>query len=173
MHWQIVVVLCGLKDSEGRSTKKYIPKDNESLAATLAQKAYLKEQLRCDKKQLKALEKFMRDYERGSIANLLYQLHIPFLYEPIIVINGIEYAPDFIIMIPSTGMLYMWEHFGMMDNPDYVRKNLGKIELYAQKGWILGQNLILTTETYDSPFNVEKAEYALRQVVPFLDKESA
>lgn len=227
--------VCGLKDSEGRSTKKYIPKDNESLAATLAQKAYLKEQLRCDKKQLKALEKFMRDYERGSIANvrfkypehffhllrqklpprceecqkllssmfvcstkradekrfatlsgvmvrskseveianLLYRLHIPFLYEPIIVINGIEYAPDFIIMIPSTGMLYMWEHCGMMDNPDYVRKNLGKIELYAQKGWILGQNLILTTETYDSPFNVEKAEYALRQAVPFLDKESA
>ena len=48
-----------------------------------------------------------------------------------------------------------------------------EIELYAHKGWGLGQNLIVTTETYDSPFNVEKAEYALRQAVPFLDKESA
>ena len=61
----------------------------------------------------------------------------------------------------------------MMDDPDYVRKNLGKIEVYAQKGWILGQNLIVTTETYDSPFNVEKAEYALRQAVPFIEKEPA
>lgn len=227
--------VCGLKDSKGKTSKKYITKDNESFAAALAQKAYLKEQLRCDRKQLKALDRFMKDYESGSItkvrfkhpehffsllrqklpprfeecqkilnsmfvcstkragekrfatlsgimvrskseveiANMLYRLHIPFLYEPIIVINGIEYAPDFIIMIPSTGMLYMWEHFGMMDDPDYVRKNLGKIEVYAQKGWILGQNLIVTTETYDSPFNVEKAEYALRQAVPFLDKESA
>lgn len=219
---------CGLKDKNGRTVKKYIPKHNEDYAADLAQKAYLKEQLKCDLLQIKALERFIRDYEKGSItkvrfknsdhffrllrkrisasfeecqqklnemfrsstkrpegkrfqtlsgimvrskseveiANLLYTLEIPFVYEPIIIINGIRISPDFIFMIPGTGAFYMWEHFGKMDESDYAMKSLHKLETLYMDGWILGQNLIVTTETYDSPFNAEKAAYALRQVVP-------
>lgn len=219
---------CGLKDRNGRTVKKYITRENEAYAADLAHKAYLKEQLRCDLLQIKALERFIQDYEKGSItrvkfkspehffrllrkrisasfeecqqklnemfqsstkrpegkrfstisgvmvrskseveiANLLYTLEIPFVYEPVIIINGIEITPDFIFMIPGTGTIYMWEHFGMMDDPDYSRTSLHKLETLSLDGWILGQNLIVTTETYDSPFNMEKASYALRQVVP-------
>lgn len=53
--------------------------------------------------------------------------------------------PDFFVRNIDTGQEFFWEHFGMMDNPDYVMKNfLYKIELYRADGIILGKNLIAT-----------------------------
>lgn len=95
----------------------------------------------------------VRSKSEVIIADLLFKFHIPFRYEPEMIINGRVYYPDFLIMHPITHKLFVWEHFGMMDNPDYIDRNVaGKVENYAHSGWILDLNLIISTETREHPF---------------------
>ena len=74
-------------------------------------------------------------------------------YECEIIIGGRKEYPDFLILHPKTGELIIWEHLGMMDDPDYARHAVEKIRRYAENGWVLGQNLILTAETKDKPLS--------------------
>ena len=74
-------------------------------------------------------------------------------YECEIIIGGRKEYPDFLILHPKTGELIIWEHLGMMDDPDYARRATEKIRRYAENGWVLGQNLILTAETKDKPLS--------------------
>ncbi len=50
-------------------------------------------------------------------------------------------------------MLRIREHFGMMDDSDYVEKALYKIMRYEENGIFQGDNLILTYETRKNPIN--------------------
>jgi len=47
----------------------------------------------------------------------------------------------------KTGEEIYWEHEGMMDNPEYAKSAVKKIEAYEKNGIFLGENLILTFET--------------------------
>lgn len=79
------------------------------------------------------------------IADELYDNGIPFRYE-----LGLRCAdqsfrsPDFTIMSPSTGKVFYWEHFGMIDNPEYARDMVDKMNSYSLSQIIPGDNLILT-----------------------------
>ena len=48
----------------------------------------------------------------------------------------------------------MWEHQGMMDNPDYAVKAVKKMQSYILNGVIPGIDLIVTSETRQTPLNV-------------------
>lgn len=43
----------------------------------------------------------------------------------------------------------------MLDNPDYAKSAVKKIELYEMNGILQGENLILTFETSTSVMNTE------------------
>ena len=59
--------------------------------------------------------------------------------------NGKTLRPDFYVHNINTDQTYFWEHFGMMNNPQYVLNSfLYKITLYEAGGIILGKNLIAT-----------------------------
>lgn len=99
----------------------------------------------------------VRSKSEASIVNILHEYGIPFTYEPVIHIkneNGEleQRVPDFIFIDPATGKLWMWQHFGIMDKSDYAAKNLGDLPLFHRSGWVLGQNLIITTGTLERPF---------------------
>lgn len=76
----------------------------------------------------------VRSKSEAIIAELLTKNGLEIVYEPVLSINGRDYIPDFIIRNPRTGKIYIWEHFGMMDNPDYAFKSIQKLQcgcLYA------------------------------------------
>ena len=50
--------------------------------------------------------------------------------------------------------MYIWEHFGMEDDPNYAIKTLRKLRIYQQNGIWPGEQLIITHETADKPLNI-------------------
>lgn len=102
------------------------------------------------------------------IADLLKNAGVPYRYEFPIELShegyNIEVHPDFYCLNPRTRQEFCWEHFGMMDNPEYASKAINKIIIYTQNGWLPGKNFILTMESTFSPLQtctIEKlvAEY--------------
>lgn len=88
----------------------------------------------------------VRSKNEFQIANALFRAGIPYKYEyPYEATNGKTLHPDFYVINPSTGQTYYWEHFGMMDDSEYVMNSfMYKIKLYSLGGLVLGKNLIAT-----------------------------
>ena len=89
-------------------------------------------------------------------ANVYDELGIPYKYEcKLILKDGTVFYPDFTALhVPTRRMIYH-EHMGMMDDPDYQRKAMSKIAVYAKNGIYVGKNLILTFDTRENPFDLE------------------
>lgn len=108
----------------------------------------------------------VRSKSEAAIAEALYKHGIPFRYEWVQTLGGVEYGIDFTIMNPITGKIFYWEHFGMMDDGLYVSKSVPKIKAYAENGIYLGVNLIITGETLQHPFLPDDAEKVLHLFFP-------
>lgn len=100
----------------------------------------------------------LRSKSESIIDMMLYNNKIPFLYECALQINECIIYPDFTIRHPKTGSFYYWEHFGLMDNPEYIKNTCNKIQLYASNGIIPTINLITTYETKDNPLDIDKVD---------------
>ena len=61
--------------------------------------------------------------------------------------------PDFYCLNLRTRQEFAWEHFGMMDDPDYAARATEKLGLYAENGFFPGKNLIITMETSARPLS--------------------
>ena len=61
--------------------------------------------------------------------------------------------PDFYCLNLRTRQEFAWEHFGLMDDPDYAARATEKLELYAENGFFPGKNLIITMETSAKPLS--------------------
>ncbi len=92
-------------------------------------------------------EKIMADYFDSMGINYKYECPLKLNQYTII-------YPDFTFLSPVSGEKVYWEHQGMMDNPEYARKAVKKIELYENNGIFSGENLILTFETSISVINM-------------------
>jgi len=194
----------------------YIKQRNIKLAAALAQKAYDRVILRYATKELRLIDKLIKNYKKENIdnvyevlskdrqllvhpiwpsdeeflrewlkqescqgtfdedfpefytknnervrskseiliANDLFDYKVPYLYECRINLPGYGTVfPDFNILDMKKRRTIIWEHLGMMDDPDYVERNLRKINAYLKNGYVIGETLILTFETHDQPLN--------------------
>ncbi len=78
------------------------------------------------------------------INDTLMKCQIPHKYEMPINVGSTVLRPDFIVLNRKTGKQYVWEHFGMMDNPVYVERFLEKLKLYEDAGYYLYNGLIAT-----------------------------
>lgn len=66
------------------------------------------------------------------------------------------YYPDFTIRHPVSGKEIIWEHFGMMHDPDYVNKTAQKARTYILNGYIPNETLLMTFENESHPFDVQE-----------------
>lgn len=92
------------------------------------------------------------------IANILNSEGVPYVYEPLILLDmesSFAQHPDFEVVNRKTGRFFLWEHFGMMDNPDYCSKAILKLEDYAEHGYFEGINLITTFESSKRPLSTK------------------
>ena len=100
----------------------------------------------------------VRSKSEALIDMTLYVNRIPFRYESPLTIHEVTIFPDFTIRHPQTGQFYYWEHFGLMDHPDYAKRAFNKLQYYYDAGIIPSINLITTYETKDSPLSSELVE---------------
>ena len=88
------------------------------------------------------------------IADALHRAGIPYRYEYPLYLRGLEYFnPDFTILNVKKRKEIIWEHFGLMDNPEYAETFVHKINCYEKNGYHLGDTLICTFETRKNPLN--------------------
>ena len=125
------------------TNQTYIPKDQRKFAEQLAIKKYY--------------TMILNDMEK-MIASYLYIKKIPFRYECALYLNGVLVFPDFTIRHPKTGEVYYWEHFGLMDQPSYVKRTMEKMQNYTLNGIIPSIHLITTYETKDHPLSTMEVE---------------
>lgn len=100
----------------------------------------------------------VRSKSEALIDMFLHKNKIPFRYECALHLNEMVLFPDFTIRHPETGNMYYWEHFGMMDNPEYAKNASSKIQHYISNGIIPTIQLITTYETKENPLNPETVE---------------
>lgn len=96
----------------------------------------------------------VRSKSEIMIADALFHAKVPYRYEYPVHIRGFgSFHPDFLCLNARTGQEVIWEHFGLMDNPEYNANALEKIALYAQNGFVLGRGFIYTMETSARPLS--------------------
>lgn len=112
----------------------------------------------------------VRSKSEQLIANLLYRLGIPYRYEyPIEIIeNGVKktWRPDFMILDVKHRKEFFLEHLGMMDDVNYARRNLHKIDVYEQNGLYEGHGMYYSIETEGVPPDMKALE---RKILRILD----
>lgn len=88
------------------------------------------------------------------IANYLFNAKVPYHYEEQLFLPSYgNIYPDFTILNKRTRKVYIWEHFGLMSNPDYAEKAVSKILTYQQNGYYSGEQIIYTFETQTVPLD--------------------
>lgn len=97
----------------------------------------------------------VRSKSEVLIDMVLHENRIPFRYECLLELGDVEVFPDFTIRHPKNGELFYWEHFGMMDNANYSKNAISKLQLYVSNGIIPSIQLITTYETKEKPLNTE------------------
>jgi len=108
----------------------------------------------------------VRSKTEKIIADKLYLMRIPYRYEYPVKLNGYgRVYPDFTMLNIITREEIYLEHFGMMDDQEYCRKAILKIQEYAKNGIFPGRKLIITFETLQTPLDMKYLELLLREYV--------
>ncbi len=97
--------------------------------------------------------KLVRSKSEAIIDTLLYVNQIPFRYECALHLGKHTIYPDFTILHPKTNKIFYWEHFGLMDDPNYCKSYHSKLQLYTSNKIIPSINLITTYETKENPLD--------------------
>lgn len=112
----------------------------------------------------------VRSKSEKIIADKLNALGIPYRYEyPLILEGGVKIYPDFTILRMSTREEVYLEHFGMMDDMNYVEKAIYKLNTYEKNQIYLGVNLFVTYETRKKPISTKTLDDLIRTL--FLEEK--
>lgn len=113
----------------------------------------------------------VRSKSEVIIADTLFYHKIPYRYEFPLLLQRIDadsssaaygstvtLHPDFLCLNTRTRTEFFWEHFGLMDDPDYSKNAAGKLRLYTENGILPGRNLIITMENQREPLSTRSLE---------------
>lgn len=93
------------------------------------------------------------------IADALDRASVPYRYEhPTSVKGWGTLYPDFTCLDIRTRKEIIWEHFGLMGDPDYTENAIQKIAHYAASGYTLGKSLIATFESGTTPLSAKQVQ---------------
>ena len=99
----------------------------------------------------------VRSKSEKIIADELDRRGIPYKYEkPLsLSVDGKtkEFYPDFTVINVNTGEIKYVEHLGMLDQPNYYKTVLYKLDVYEKNGLLIGRDVILLHESFYRPLN--------------------
>ena len=112
----------------------------------------------------------VRSKSEVLIADALTRMGIPFRYEYPLKLRRpsgdiVTFHPDFLCLNVESRSEFYWEHFGLMDDPDYSNNAAGKLRLYTENGIIAGRNLIITMETQKEPLTTRLVERIIKELL--------
>lgn len=108
----------------------------------------------------------VRSKSEKILADKLAMMGIPYKYEQELSLNyGVKIYPDFTLLNIHTREEIYYEHFGMMDNPEYQEKALKKISLYEKNGLWMGKRLLCSFETQKMPLDIRNVEQMLKAYI--------
>ncbi|MGN0306936.1 MAG: hypothetical protein ACI4DN_01840 [Lachnospiraceae bacterium] len=106
----------------------------------------------------------VRSKSEKIIADKLNLMGVPYRYEyPLLLGNHLKVYPDFTILNIATKEEVYLEHFGMMDDREYVESVVHKLNTYGKNGIFPGVNLFITYETSKNPLNVKALDELIRK----------
>lgn len=134
---------------------QYIPEDCYDLSGAINIKDWAKRNGRGNdfrpegKKHKTKCGLWVRSKSEVILANAFTNRGIHFIYETKRKIGAQFFAPDFILISPIDNREIIWEHFGMLSDPEYRKNFEWKLEQYIMAGYIPGVNLIITFDDMD------------------------
>ncbi|MCR5557781.1 MAG: hypothetical protein K6F75_09520 [Butyrivibrio sp.] len=106
----------------------------------------------------------VRSKSEAIIADELFRLKVPYRYECRLMVGNTFLHPDFTAINKRTGEIYIWEHFGRVDDSGYLNRNcIGKMIKYLNAGYYPTINMITTYETIKDPFTSIQAKEMIEQ----------
>ena len=113
-----------------------------------------------------------RSKSEAMIGTQLERSGLHFRVEEELVLAGRTFYPDFTVLLQDIRRLIYWEHLGLVDDPEYMIKNLGKLTFYSEHGVILGYNLVITYETREHPLTIDAINRTIKKIRRMGDTES-
>ncbi len=105
----------------------------------------------------------VRSKSEKILADGFRRMGIPYVYEPELELaDGSRIYPDFALLHKGKRKTIYFEHFGMMDYPEYSAKAIKKISRYEENGYWFGDNFLCTFETSESPLDMRIVEKMLK-----------
>ena len=100
------------------------------------------------------------------MADYFYRNNIEYKYEKPLFLKGYGYVyPDFTFFSKRIGAEVYWEHDGRMDDPEYARKAIKKLEEYENNEIYMGERLFVTFETSNKILSTKEIERVLKRIV--------
>lgn len=116
----------------------------------------------------------VRSKSEVIIADTLFHHNIPYRYEFPLTLkrtdvdrsadaygSTVTLHPDFLCLNTRTRAEFIWEHFGLMDDPAYSKNAAGKLRLYTENRILPGRNLIITMETQTEPLSTRTIDQTI------------
>ena len=101
----------------------------------------------------------VRSKSEVLIADMLYRMGVPYRYECPVNLEGLGTVhPDFMVLNTATRKVYLWEHFGRMEDPKYSARTLNKLNAYYRTGYYPGENMIMTFESANVPIDMRNVK---------------
>ena len=105
----------------------------------------------------------VRSKSEKILADGFRRMGIPYVYEPELELaDGSRIHPDFALLHKRKRKTIYFEHFGMMDVPEYGIRAIKKIMKYEENGYWFGDNFLCTFETSENPLDMRIVEKMLK-----------
>ncbi|MBQ9989693.1 MAG: hypothetical protein IJP31_01925 [Lachnospiraceae bacterium] len=111
-------------------------------------------------------DELVRSKSEVLLADMYNELGIPYRYEAALYLkSGKKKYPDFTLLKMATGELIYHEHLGLLDNDEYRKANLAKLDEYRRNGIFPGKNLIITYEAENSFLNIKEIRQMVKEIL--------
>ena len=108
----------------------------------------------------------VRSKSEVLIANALARAGVPYKYEyPLRLKNQMLIYPDFTILRLRDRKQIYWEHLGLIDDTEYRTHAIRKVMSYEENGIFLGENLIISVESFHIPLNEVTIQRLIRHYI--------
>lgn len=111
---------------------------------------------------------YVRSKSEAIIADRLYAAGVPYSYELQMCLKkgDKEFCyPDFTILNKRTRKIIIWEHFGKMDETNYLAKTQEKLKMYELNDYHLGDNMIVSFEGSNIPIDTEYVDMLIKNYI--------
>lgn len=101
----------------------------------------------------------VRSKSEKIIADMFEKYKVPYVYEPSIHLkSGSIVYPDFLVLNRRLRKQFIYEHFGIMSDPQYSDRTIEKISIYQQNGYFPGDNFLFSMESQNKPLDTRCIE---------------